>query len=179
MKPLVTLYATFAKIGMFTFGGGYAMLPLLEREIVDKHNWTTKEELLDIFAIGQLTPGIISVNTATFIGYKQKGVLGALFATLGLITPSIVVILMLATVLERFATASLMQRAFAGIQVGVVVILTQSVYSLVKNNLKKPFHYTLFGIVLIALSVFMFSPVWVMVIVVLWASVDYVWGTRR
>lgn len=85
MKEYLKLFFTFAKIGCFTFGGGYAMLPLLQREIVEKNAWAEEEELMDYFAIGQCTPGIIAVNTATFIGYKRKGIIGGIFATLGLI----------------------------------------------------------------------------------------------
>ena len=90
MQILWTLYRAFFMIGALTFGGGYAMLPMLEREIVAKHKWATQEEILDYFAIGQCTPGIIAVNTATFVGYKQKGIIGGIVATLGVVSPSIV-----------------------------------------------------------------------------------------
>ena len=92
MKELLKLFLAFAKIGAVTFGGGYAMLPILQRDIVAKHKWATEDELLDYFAIGQCTPGVIAVNTATFVGYKNKGILGGIFATLGVVFPSIVII---------------------------------------------------------------------------------------
>ena len=98
---LIDLYIAFFKIGGLTFGGGYAMLPMLQREVIDKHGWATIEEVLDIYAIGQCTPGIIAVNTATMIGYRKRGVLGAIVATLGEITPSVVIITLLASVLTQ------------------------------------------------------------------------------
>ena len=92
VKSLETLFFTFFKIGLFTFGGGYAMLPLLQREIVEKKKWATEEEMLDYFAVGQCTPGVIAVNTATFVGFKEKKLSGAVFATLGIVSPSLVII---------------------------------------------------------------------------------------
>ncbi|MBQ7866215.1 MAG: chromate transporter [Clostridia bacterium] len=102
MKVLFDLFRAFFTIGALTFGGGYAMLPMLEREIVTKHSWATNEELLNYFAIGQCTPGIIAVNTATFVGYKVKGVIGGIVATLGVVAPSMVIITIIAMVLENF-----------------------------------------------------------------------------
>jgi chromate transporter len=117
MKELLELVWTFAYIGAFTFGGGYAMLPMLKREIVEKKHWATIDEIMDYFAIGQCTPGIIAVNTATFIGYKRKGVAGGIFATLGLVLPSLVIISVIAAGLENFAHIAAVQHAFAGIRV--------------------------------------------------------------
>ena len=92
MKELLVLFLTFAKVGVMTFGGGYAMLPILQREVVENKGWATDEELTDYFAIGQCTPGVIAVNTATFIGYRYKGLAGGILATLGVISPSIIII---------------------------------------------------------------------------------------
>ena len=103
MNILLDLYLTFAKIGLFTFGGGYAMLPLLEREVVDNKKWVSRDDILDYYAIGQSTPGIIAVNTATFCGYSQAGDIGGIIASLGFITPSIIIILIIANFLEKFA----------------------------------------------------------------------------
>ena len=91
MRTLLDLYLSFFRIGLFTFGGGYAMLPMLQREVVDKHHWVTEQDVLDCYAIGQCTPGVIAVNTGTFVGYKQQGALGGIVATLGVITPSIII----------------------------------------------------------------------------------------
>ena len=103
MKELFDLFWTFCKIGALTFGGGYAMLPLIQREIVENKKWSTEKEILDYYAVGQCTPGVIAVNTATFIGYKLRGIIGGIVATLGVIFPSIVIILIIATFLQNFA----------------------------------------------------------------------------
>ncbi len=132
------LFATFFRIGLFTFGGGYAMLPMLERECVDKYGWVTKEELLDIFALGQCTPGVIAVNTATFIGRKEKGVLGSVFTTLGVITPSLIIITIIAAVLQNFADIPAVQHAMAGIRVAVAALILTTGIKLIKNSWKKP-----------------------------------------
>ena len=115
MGELLTLFGIFSKIGVMTFGGGYAMLPILQREIVDNRHWATEEELMDYFAIGQCTPGVIAVNTATFIGQKRKGIIGGIVATLGVVFPSLVIISLLAGVIEAFSHIALVQHAFGGI----------------------------------------------------------------
>ena len=103
MPLLLDLFCAFFRIGLFTFGGGYAMLPLLQREIVEKKKWATEEEMLDYFAVGQCTPGVIAVNTATFVGFKEKKLSGAIFATLGIVSPSLVIITVIAALLSNFA----------------------------------------------------------------------------
>ena len=122
MKELFDLFWTFCKIGALTFGGGYAMLPLIQREIVENKKWSTEKEILDYYAVGQCTPGVIAVNTATFIGYKLRGIIGGIVATLGVIFPSIVIILIIATFLQNFADLAIVQSAFAGIRVAVVAL---------------------------------------------------------
>ncbi|MDU2354630.1 MAG: chromate transporter, partial [Anaerococcus sp.] len=134
MNILLDLYLTFAKIGLFTFGGGYAMLPLLEREVVDNKKWVSRDDILDYYAIGQSTPGIIAVNTATFCGYSQADDLGGIVASLGFITPSIIIILIIANFLEKFADIVWIQHAFAGIRVGVSALVFYSVLKMVKSN---------------------------------------------
>ncbi|MDC7230962.1 MAG: chromate transporter [Sphaerochaetaceae bacterium] len=129
------LYLTFLKIGGLTFGGGYAMLPMLQREVIDIHHWVTEEEVLDIYAIGQCSPGIIAVNTATMIGYRKRGIPGAIAATLGEITPSLVIITLLATILLQVQDNQWVQRAFGGIRVAVCALITQSVITLSKKSL--------------------------------------------
>ena len=101
MNPYLDLYLTFARIGVCTFGGGYAMLPILQREVVENRRWTTEDELMDYYAIGQCTPGVIAVNTATFIGYKTHGILGGIAATAGMITPSLIIITIIAAFIQR------------------------------------------------------------------------------
>ena len=133
MNIYLDLFVTFAKVGVCTFGGGYAMLPILQREVVEKKGWATDEELTDYFAIGQCTPGIIAVNTATFIGQKYKGPLGAIFTTLGVVFPSVVIISLLATVIEAFSHLVWVQNAFGGIRICVCVLITNAVVKLYKK----------------------------------------------
>ncbi len=130
---LIKLFLSFAKMGVMTFGGGYAMLPILQREVVEKNHWATEEELMDYFAIGQCTPGIIAVNTATFIGHKQRGVLGAIVATLGVVFPSLVIISILAGLITSFSHIAWVQNAFSGIQICVCVLIFNAVIKLVKK----------------------------------------------
>ena len=110
-KELLKLFFAFFRIGAFTFGGGYAMLPMLEREIVEKYKWATMEELMDYFAIGQCTPGVIAVNTATFVGHKNYGTIGGIVATLGVITPSVIIISLIASVLSGVAVSAILVQA--------------------------------------------------------------------
>lgn len=130
MKELIELYLAFLRIGAVNFGGGYAMLPLLERDLVQNRGWTTTEDLTDYFAIGQCTPGIIALNVATFIGSRRKGVAGAVTATLGFVSAPIVIILLIATFLQGFADYPVVQNAFAGIRVCVCVLIIQAVLRL-------------------------------------------------
>lgn len=134
MPLLLDLFCAFFRIGLFTFGGGYAMLPLLQREIVEKKKWATEEELLDYFAVGQCTPGIIAVNTATFVGFKEKKLSGAIFATLGIVSPSLVIITVIAALLSNFAHIAAVQNAFAGIRVAVCVLILNSIVKLWKKS---------------------------------------------
>lgn len=136
MRELLTLFGLFFKIGIMTFGGGYAMLPMLERELVTKRNYVTTEEIMDYFAVGQCTPGIIAVNTATFIGFKRKGILGGIFATLGVITPSIIIIITLASVLKLIAGNEIAESAFRGISVAVCALVIQAILKLIKTGIK-------------------------------------------
>lgn len=133
LKELWALFFTFAKVGAMTFGGGYAMLPILQREVVENKDWATEEELADYFAIGQCTPGVIAVNVATFIGYKRRGVVGGTVATAGVVFPSVVIITLLAGVISTFADVPQVQCAFAGIRVCVAVLVFNAVVKLWKK----------------------------------------------
>ena len=134
MKILIELFISFMRIGGFTFGGGYAMLPLIQKEIVERRGWASEEEVLDYFTIGQITPGVIAVNTATFIGYKKAGVLGGVVATLGVIFPSIVIISIIAAVLTNFAELPVVIHAFNGIRACVCVLILTAVYNMAKKS---------------------------------------------
>ena len=136
MKTLWDLFITFAKMGVVTFGGGYAMLPLIQRTIVEEKAWASEEEILDYYAIGQCTPGIIAVNTATFVGYKQGGILGGIFATSGMVFPSLVIISVIAAFLENFADNPYVIHAFNGIRVCVGVLILNAVIKLWKSAVK-------------------------------------------
>jgi len=153
MKELIELFLTFARIGGFTFGGGYAMLPILQREVVEQKGWVTEEELMDYYAIGQCTPGVIAVNTATFVGNKRKGVTGAVTATLGVAAPSLVIIMIIAALIQNFADIPWVQHALAGIRVCVCVLVFSSVIKLARKSLKDWPSVLLFLLVL-ALSLF-------------------------
>ena len=136
MKELFDLFWTFAKIGSITFGGGYAMLPIIQREIVEKKKWATETEVIDYYAVGQCTPGIIAVNTATFIGYRLKGNIGGIIATLGVVFPSLVIIMVIAAFLKNFSEFAVVQHAFGGIRVAVVALIISSIIKLWKSSVK-------------------------------------------
>ena len=133
MNILVDLFLTFARIGACTFGGGYAMLPILQRELVENKKWATETELADYYAVGQCTPGIIAVNTATFVGRSQAGVAGGILATLGVVFPSIVIIIVVAAFLQNFMHLEFVVHAFNGVRAGVVALILSSVIKLFKN----------------------------------------------
>lgn len=159
MKILLDMFITFAKVGAMTFGGGYAMLPILQREVVENKGWATEEELTDYFAIGQCTPGIIAVNTATFIGQKNKGILGGIAATLGVVFPSLVIISLLAGVIEAFSHLTWVQNAFGGIRVCVCVLILNSVVKLYQKAVVDKITLVIF-LVVTACSFFLnISPV--------------------
>ena len=139
MKELADLYWTFLKIGCVTFGGGYAMLPILERELDVKRHWTTLDELRDYFSIGQCTPGVIALNVSTFIGEKRGGVRGALAATLGFLTGPVAIIMIIAAFLSNFAQIAAVRHAFAGIRVCVCVLIVEAVLRLWKKSVVDPF----------------------------------------
>ena len=144
MNPILDLYITFAQIGCVTFGGGYAMLPILERELADKRGWTTLDELRDYFSIGQCTPGIIALNVSTFIGEKKAGIPGAIAASLGFLTGPVILILIIASFLTNFADLPVVQHAFAGIRVCVCVLIVQAVLRLWKGSVVDPFTLVLY-----------------------------------
>ena len=159
MKQLFKLFFTFAKVGVMTFGGGYAMLPILQREVVETQGWATEEELMDYFAIGQCTPGVIAVNTATFIGKKQKGILGGIAATLGVVFPSLIIISLLAGVIEAFSHIAIVQHAFGGIRVCVCVLILNAVVKLLKKAVLDVPTGIIFGLVAVGSYFLPISPV--------------------
>lgn len=167
-KLLAQLFLTFAKVGVMTFGGGMAMLPILQREVVEDKGWATDEELVDYFAIGQCTPGIIAVNTATFIGQKQAGIIGGIVATLGIVFPSLIIITALAGVINSFSHLAWVQHAFAGIRVCVCVLIFNAVVKLWKKSVVDKKTLALYAVILLASLLTDLSPV----IFVLFAAVS-------
>ena len=147
LRDLLELFAVFFKVGLCTFGGGIAMLPILERELSEKRSWTTGDELLDYFAIGQSTPGIIAVNVATFVGYKKSGLVGACVSTFGMVLPSIIIITMIAKFISNFSEIEWVKKALVGINVAVAAILTSAVVTFSKKSVK-----SLFGFILLVVS---------------------------
>ncbi|WP_461206164.1 chromate transporter [Clostridium sp. DL1XJH146] len=163
MKVLWELFSCFFRIGAFTFGGGYVMLPIIQREVVDVKNWATDEEVIDYYAIGQSTPGIIAVNTATFIGYKVKGVVGAIIATLGMVTPSLLIIMIIAAFFSHFQDYVVVQSAFAGIRAAVVALLINAVIKIGKKSIKDKIGFTI-SIVSFCIVAFLgISPIWIII----------------
>lgn len=138
IKQLLNLYLVFAKVGTFTIGGGLAMMPMLQKELIDKRHWITEDELLDYYAVGQSTPGIVAVNVSTFVGYKQLGILGGIIATLGMITPSLVIIMVLAKFINSISDYPYVQKALNGVNVAVAALLTSVVVNFSKKTIKKP-----------------------------------------
>lgn len=134
MKELVELYILFFKIGIQTFGGGYSMLPILQRYFVENKKWVTDEEMLDYFTIGQCTPGVISINVSTFIGYKRKKILGGIISTLGMITPSIIIILLISIFMEMFIQYDIVSHAFSGIRIAVSALIFSTFLTLFKKS---------------------------------------------
>ena len=159
MKELIELFLAFARIGGLTFGGGYAMLPMLQREVIKNKKWATEAELMEYYAVGQCIPGVIAVNTAVFVGNKVRGLLGAIAASLGVISPSIVIIVAIAAFIQSFSELEIVQNAFAGIRVAVCVLILTAVMKLFKKAIVDKFTFILFAIVF-GLTVFVdISPI--------------------
>ncbi len=135
-KELFKVFATFFKIGAFTFGGGYAMIPLIQKEAVETHHWISDEDILEIVAIAESTPGPIAINAATFVGYRTCGVLGSVCATLGVVLPSFVIIYAISFVLRQFQELKAVTYAFYGIRAGVLALLCKALWNMFKKNTK-------------------------------------------
>ena len=159
MKILLDLFITFAKMGAVTFGGGYAMLPILQREIVENKHWGTDEELADYYAIGQCTPGVIAVNVATFIGRKTAGNLGGIIATLGVVFPSVIIISLLAGVIQAYSSLEWVKHAFAGIRVSVCVLIFNAVIKLFSKAIIDKKTFCIYALVLAGSFFLNISPV--------------------
>ena len=165
------LFLTFARIGGFTFGGGYAMLPMLQKEVVEQKKWATEEELLDYYAVGQCTPGIIAVTVATFIGQKTRGIIGGIMATLGVVAPSFVIILVLASVINHFAEIEIVAHALAGIRVAVAALIVSAIIKLWKKGIKDLLGIIIFAVVVLLSLLLDVSPIIIVVVSMLFGIV--------
>lgn len=154
LRKSLKLFLVFFRIGAFTFGGGYAMIPYIEREIVEKNNWIKSEDIIDIFAIVQSVPGVIAVNSSTFVGYRVAGLTGAAAATLGVVLPSYIIISVIALFLYNFKSYPFVNEAFYGIQAGVAALMTHVVFKLGKSGVKNALGYALAAAAFLALTVF-------------------------
>ncbi len=163
MKELFELYAAFFRIGGLTFGGGLTMLPMLKHELVEKNHWITEDELLDYYAIGQCTPGIIAVNTSTFVGYKKRGILGAIFSTLGMVSPSLIIVSIIAMFLRQFMENPYVAHAVGGIKIIVCALMLNTIFTMGKKTIKS----VIAGIVcVVAFLLSMFTPIPTVLIVI-------------
>ena len=151
---LLQLFWTFFKIGLFTFGGGYAMIAQIKEQVVDKFGWLTDDELLEIIAIAESTPGPIAINMATFVGYKQKKVLGSLFATLGVVLPSMIIIYTISLFLDKFMTNKYVANAFFGIKCAVAFLIIKAGVNMFKKVPKKVIPLTVFAVVFLTIILF-------------------------
>lgn len=158
---LTELYLAFVKIGVFTFGGGLAMMPIMQRELIERRGWITDEELIDYFAIGQSTPGIIAVNVATFVGYKRLGVFGGIIGTLGVVTPSWVIIMLLAGAISSVDKYPLAQKALKGINVAVAALLTSVIVKFSKKTIKNIWNALLMLLAFVLIYFFKVQSVWI------------------
>ncbi|MGI5173518.1 chromate transporter [Treponema sp. OMZ 840] len=178
-KLLIELYAVFFKIGLFTFGGGLAMLPMLTDELSIKRGWVNRDELVDYFAIGQCTPGIIAVNVATFVGYKKQGVIGGVIATLGMVAPSIIVISLLALFFSNFADAVTVRKAFSGINIAVAALLTKVVFTFIKKAVHSVFHAAVCAAAFVAAVFFRVHTAWIIAAALFTGTCVYLYERRK
>ena len=179
MNQLADLFWTFAKVGVMTFGGGYAMLPILQREVVENKHWATEEELVDYFAIGQCTPGVIAVNTATFVGQKLRGITGGVIATLGVVFPSLVIISLLAGVISAFSHLEWVQHAFGGVRICVCVLICNAVVKLYKKAVVDRLTLAVFLLVTLGSYFLPVSPVVFVLVTALIGIAAKNWGVRN
>lgn len=172
-RQILQLLTTFAKIGAFTFGGGYAMIPLIQREVVEEHCWLTQKELLEIVAIAESTPGPIAINAATFVGVRVAGVAGAAAATLGVVMPSFLIILGISFVLNQFREIRAVQYAFRGIRAGVLALVLKALVSMYRQCPKSPMAYVLMALAFAATALLGVNS---LVVILLCAAAGLVWS---
>ena len=169
---LLNLFLTFAKIGAMTFGGGYAMLPVIEKELIDKKKWMTRQDLMDFFAVSQVTPGVIAVNTASLLGYQKRRILGSVFATLGIIAPSVIIITAIALLLTKYISAEVTDRLFYSIRICVAALIVHALFPFFKKGIINLFTAALFAFSLIIYFAFRVSPALLVIFCALAAIIE-------
>lgn len=179
LREILSLFVVFFKIGSVTFGGGLAMLPILERELIQKKKWITNEELIDYYAISQSTPGVIAVNVSTFVGHNRAGIPGAVAATLGVVTPSVIIIMFIAEFISNFDAIVWVQKALAGINVAVAALLTYSVVTLCKKTLKRRIDVLFYALSFCAVYFFKVSGIFIVLATVVIGIVSYLLRTGK
>ena len=162
-KELWRVFSSFFKIGAFTFGGGYAMIPLIQKEAVEKRKWITDDDILEIIAIAESTPGPIAINSATFVGYRACGIVGSMAATIGVVLPSFVIILALSFVLRQFQDVQAVQWAFQGIRAGVLALLVKALWTMFKKSPKGWAAYVVIGASFILTAIFDINVIFVLI----------------
>jgi chromate transporter len=148
---LFDLFRTFAKIGLFTFGGGYAMIPLIENSCVEKKGWITHDEMMNVTVIAESTPGPIAINCATFVGYKQKGLIGAIAATIGMVLPSFCIIFLISMFLDNFLEIAWIAHAFMGIKIAVGILILDAAIKMIRKMQKRPIPLTIMACTFLAM----------------------------
>ena len=154
MKALFEIFITFFKIGLFTFGGGYAMISQIKENVVEKHKWLTDDELLQIIAIAEATPGPIAINMATYVGFKRKGIIGSIFATLGVVLPSFIIIFIISMFAEAFKQNEYVKYAFSGIKAAVAFLILKTGINMLIKMKKKPYQLIAFSVVFALMIIF-------------------------
>lgn len=171
-RNILKLLLSFLKIGLFTFGGGYAMIPLIQREMVEKHQWITSDELLEMVAISESTPGPIAVNIATFVGYRVGGVLGSFCATVGVILPAFFIIVVISLAIKKFENLKMVRYGFMGIRAGVLALIFKALVSMYRECGKNPFSYIVMAATFILVA---FLNVNVLTVLIMCAGVGLIY----
>ncbi len=168
IKTIILLFSSFIRIGTFTFGGGYAMIPLIQKEVVEKRKWITDEEILEIIAIAESTPGPIAVNAATFIGYKTAGFFGALGATMGVVLPSFLIIIAVSFVIRQFENLKVVKFAFEGIRAGVLALIFKALVSMYKQCPRNKISYIIAALAFLCVA---FLGINVLIVIIICAAI--------
>ena len=179
MKTLLDIFVTFFKIGAFTFGGGYAMIPLIQHETVEEKNWVKDEDILDIVAIAESTPGPIAINVATFVGYRVAGFMGAFFATIGVVLPSLLIITVISYVLEAFRNLKAVRYAFMGIRAGVLALILRAFRGMFRKTKKSILNYCILGAAFVLVALLNVNVLLVIVLCALVGLVSSIAAERR